>query len=106
MAKFEKGHKLAKGGKREGSGRKPDAFKEAMQTIADSPKFIAWLKGVIDGDIEADPETRIKAWREARDSGYGKPMQAIEHKGKVEQGLGEDDKNFIRASIKEFICKP
>lgn len=76
---FQKGHKpYATGGKREGAGRKPDKFKLVMQNIADSPKFEKWLRGIVDGDIPVDPETRLKAWREAKDSGYGKPMQALE----------------------------
>jgi hypothetical protein len=35
MAKFEKGHKLAKGGKRDGAGRKTNERKEAEKLVAD-----------------------------------------------------------------------
>lgn len=49
-----------------------------MRDLADSPKFHEWLRRVIEGELPVHPDTRLKAWREARDSGYGKPVQGVE----------------------------
>lgn len=96
---FQKGHKLAKGGKRTGSGRKPDEFKRIMAELASREDTIAYFNKVLkradDSDeflvlqtgvqvpIKVDADTWLKFWKEARDTGFGKATQPIEHSGDV-----------------------
>lgn len=94
---FRKGHKHAIGGVRPGAGRPTNEFKRGMQKIADSPKFYAWLRGIVEGDIAVDADTRLKAWKEARDSGYGKPTENVDMVvTKSPQEIEADSKRFER----------
>ena len=74
---FQKGNKLAAGGKRDDSGRKPDKFKQKCQELANSPAMLQWLHDIVDGRIVVDPEVRLKAWDRLADRGYGRPAQGI-----------------------------
>lgn len=80
-----------RGGRREGAGRKTNAFKDKCAALANSPKFFAWAKGVIDGtisDFRVDklgiirrvPVTvydRKELWKDVAAYGHGKPDQIV-----------------------------
>lgn len=95
-AKLKHGVIGASGGKRPGSGRKPDAFKRAMAALVSHPKTIKFIKDIIEGKavdeflvlqtgvqvpVKADADTRLKYIQYAADRGMGKVSQPIEHSG-------------------------
>lgn len=47
---FQKGHKFAKGGFREGSGKPTDKFRAKMTALSDSPAAWKFRKDVIEGN--------------------------------------------------------
>ena len=75
----------ARGGKREGAGRKPgvpNKITADIKAIAQSFGEEA-IKGLIEisRDIEAPHAARVAAFREVLDRGYGKAKQGIEMTG-------------------------
>lgn len=95
---FQKGHKLATGGKREGAGRPADWLKEKCQEIVQKEKLIEFMGDVAagkefpqlatgDGEVLLLPPS-IKDRRAATewlvDRGYGKVSQPVE--GSLEIG--------------------
>lgn len=95
MAKFQKGHKFAKGGARPGSGRKPSWFKELCQDKMRKHKLIEIAVNIAIGKPEdefitdqgeciphrAKANVRLEAIKFITEHGVGKPNQAIEHSG-------------------------
>jgi hypothetical protein len=87
----------AKGGKRPGAGRPPNWFKARMQEIASKKESCQFLEDCIDGKsvdrivtptgrvlrVPATANVRVSAWEAARDTGFGRPTQEVEHKGVV-----------------------
>jgi hypothetical protein len=77
------------GGARKNAGRKPDWFKLQCQQILSSKKFLDFCQNVIDGNditqagafgpvtAPATIKDRIRAAEFLRDSGFGKPAQAV-----------------------------
>jgi len=94
---FKKGPdpRRAKGGAREGAGRKPDWFKEKMQELATTVTAVKFLQDCIEGEAvdefitaqgeciphRAKADTRVRAWEAVADRGFGKPTQAIHQTG-------------------------
>lgn len=88
---FQKGHKLAPGGARDGSGRPPDWLRQKCQEIIDKKAVLEFLGGVVagenfeqvvnsDGEVIALPpplKDRIKASELLLDRGYGKAAQSL-----------------------------
>lgn len=88
---FKKGHKLAKGGKREGAGRKPDWLREKCQNIVSDKKIIERLAQIAAGElvdttttidgrlipVPAPMAAQVKAAAELLDRGFGKSVQTI-----------------------------
>src|SRR4051812_7820646 len=76
---FEKGHKLAKGGARPNSGRKPDMVKAlAMAALVgdDVGQYIESIKEIA-GDPEAGHKIRLAALIYLTDRILGKPKQGV-----------------------------
>ena len=79
------------GGARENAGRKTDEFKEMCRRVSDSPKFFAWAKRVIDGEImerritrdgeivsvPVSVSDRMMVWEKISAYPHGKPAQAL-----------------------------
>lgn len=88
---FQKGHKLAPGGKREGAGRTPSWFREQCQKAIEEAKGIEFARDVLagkdfpqlatgEGEVIPLPpalKERIKALEWLTERGYGKPEQPI-----------------------------
>lgn len=86
-----------KGGKREGSGRKPSEFLAECKRLASSPKFLSWAEGVLSGKpvepkatlggtvikVEATVGDKVYLWEKLAAYGFGKPSQPIEVSGEV-----------------------
>lgn len=101
---FEKGHKLAPGGAREGSGRPLGWLKDKCQDLIEKKQIIEFLADVASGEYtefvvvngekttaqrSADADVRIKAAKELLDRGFGKAPQALEVSGNVNMNLIE-----------------
>lgn len=85
------------GGRREGSGRKPDWLKERCRELIDSNKLLDYAARVAAGKEYEDRVTkdgesykvgvsthdRLHAFEILMDRGFGKPIQALEHTGSV-----------------------
>lgn len=92
---LQKGEKIGRGGKREGAGRKPDAFKQKCAELAENPKFFEWAKTVLEGDYQETKVTkegavinipvsvydRKELWKDLAAYGFGKPVQTTELTG-------------------------
>ena len=83
--------KRARGGKREGAGRKPDAFKAMCNRLINLPVFEKWAESVLRGeDVEphvtdgivtmapASVNSRTYLWKTLAEYGQGKPVSMIE----------------------------
>ena len=93
---FKKGHKLAKGGKREGSGRPADRFKEEAAKIGDPLTILRFYWNVANGEeleqvvtdagvaipTPASVKDRLKAGELFLDRTIGKVKQEMEVAGK------------------------
>lgn len=100
---FKKGHKLGHGGARLGAGAKPDWFKARCREMASSPRFLDWAQDVLDGKevsvritgeggIVMTPPTvgeRMLVWEKVKDTGFGKPPQAVDLGGEVKVSLAD-----------------
>jgi hypothetical protein len=103
---FEKGNKMAKGGKRVGAGRKPGWYKELAQKIVDRKKLIQRLGKFGAGEafetrvIEKDGATikvkeppsfgeQIQAIDKLLDRGFGKPKQEVELSGGIDVNMAD-----------------
>ena len=85
-----------RGGKREGAGRKLDAFKERCRNVVDKPSFWKWAEDVFDGKdvntkldkegckikLPADVSERVYLWEKLAAYAYDKPAQAMQVTGK------------------------
>ncbi len=93
--RFQIGHKLAKGGRREGAGRKPDKFKKKLQKIVTSAKALKFLVDAINGEhveprvtqtgviyVPASPHVRHAIWESLHDRGFGKPVDVLQMQDK------------------------
>ncbi len=104
MAKFQKGHKFAKGGVRPNSGRKPDWFRERMRKIATHKEAIKFIEDTVLGKevdefivpqtgeaiaVRAKAETRYKVWADTADRGFGRATQSVEHLGDIGLNFSE-----------------
>ena len=82
---------MPKGGKRKGSGRKPNWFKEECLKRLRRPQVLGFIDKVIDGAAvdphvtkegivrtEARPEARLDAIEFLRDTGMGKPASVLD----------------------------
>lgn len=92
---FQKGHKLATGGKREGAGRPAEWLKEKCREAG--PNLIKFLIAVANGEnmeqvvtgagetvgVPAAVKDRIKAAEIVLERGYGKVPQGLEHSGEI-----------------------
>lgn len=81
------------GGRRDGSGRKPDWLKERCKKLIDSKKLLEYVARVAAGEETEDRTTkdgdvfqvgvsthdRLTAFSLLMDRGFGKPIQALEH---------------------------
>jgi len=76
---FQKGHKLATGGKREGSGRKPDEIKKIFQDILVRSGALDRLEEIL--KTTTDNDVFLKAFALTADRGYGKAPQPVEATG-------------------------
>lgn len=99
--RFKKGHKKAKGGRREGSGRPPDWLREECRKHA--PHILEFLRQVALGEdveqvvtengetihVPAPVRERIKASEMLLDRAYGKAIQAVEMSGDMSVNLIE-----------------
>lgn len=62
----------------------PKAFKARMQGLASDPAVIARVESVLTGvkqdgtPLPVKPETFLQAWKEVKDTGYGRPGQSID----------------------------
>lgn len=77
---------MARGGAREGAGRKPGLVSEAKRTITEAAKehaekALEVLVGIA-SDGKAPAAARVSAATAILDRGYGKPSQAVELTGK------------------------
>lgn len=95
--KFKKGQE-GLGGKREGSGRPVEWFREECRRIIERGEILKFLQDVATGkDVEqrindngevlkipADVRDRMKASEMLMDRGLGKPVQQLEHSGEIE----------------------
>lgn len=94
---FQKGHKHATGGAREGAGRQPDWLKEKCREIVAKEKLIEFMGDVAagkdfpqlatgEGEVLPLPPS-IKDRRAAVewlvDRGFGKVTQPLEHSGEI-----------------------
>jgi hypothetical protein len=83
----------ARGGKREGAGRKPDAFKARCDECVDSSDWWEWVKSVFKGeDVEphttkegvvftpAGVSSRTYLWEKLAGYAKGKPVSMLELK--------------------------
>lgn len=97
---FKKGHKLAKGGPRENSGRKPDFFKRKCADLVSSPKWFAYCKSVLDGEEvvpqiyegaiinrAATPIERMHMFEKLSAYGFGKPSDTVKLEGNSNEPL-------------------
>lgn len=107
MAKglLKSGAKPAKGGRREGSGRKPDWLKEACKKILEQKKLLQYLGRVASGEeteqqvivvregnkahteveeVRCSTKDRLHAVELLLERGFGKPAQEIQHSGEVQ----------------------
>lgn len=104
MAKglLKSGAKPARGGKREGSGRKPDWLKEKCKALVDRHKLLEYLANVAAGvetqtvvvkisqfqseteEIPCDTKDRLHAVEMLLERGYGKPAMEVVHSGDVQ----------------------
>lgn len=105
MNGFKKGHKpYVHGGKREGSGRKKNEVVREIKSLAQSydaealERLAYWMRS-------DNATASVSACNALLDRGHGKAQQNVEHSGKVEQTIPDEDKDFIRKSIQEFMCK-
>lgn len=93
---FQKGHKLAPGGKREGAGRPGDWLRKYTQRIVKRDKLIARLALIARGGdipqplnngevvpIPAPVAEQRKAILDLLERGYGKVTQPLEHSGEI-----------------------
>ncbi len=93
---FQKGHKLAPGGKRKDAGRDPDWLKQQVRDIIGKDKLVQRLAQIARGDnidqplsngevvpIPAPVAEQRKAILDLLERGYGKVVQGIEHSGDV-----------------------
>lgn len=92
---FEKGHKFAKGGKREGAGRQPDWFRKRCAEIVEKKKLVEFIGRVAageevesklskDGDVVELPVSihdRLYASEMLFDRGFGKPIATAADEG-------------------------
>jgi len=83
----DRGH----GGVREGSGRKPDWFKEKCADLACSPKFFTFAEKVFNGELvepkitkeglgiymEASVGDKVYLWEKLAAYGFGKPTEIV-----------------------------
>lgn len=90
-----------RGGRREGAGRKPNAFRLKCRELANSEKYFEWAKGVIDGTILDQKMTkdgyvvelavsvgdRKELWKDIAAYGEGKPIQGVEVSGNMRVGF-------------------
>lgn len=77
-----RGGKLRHGSKKgntPGTGRPPDEFKQRMRELTTRKDVETYLERCLKGEF--GPKFFLSAWREMRDSGYGKPVQAHEVSG-------------------------
>ncbi len=110
---FKKGHKLAKGGAREGSGRPSDWLREKCGEIIKKKKLIEFLGDVAAGEdveqqinqngevlnVPASVKDRLKAYELLADRWAGKPTQALEVGGT----LNVTNTNEIKKETFEFL---
>lgn len=94
---LKSGAKPARGGKREGSGRKPDWLKTKCADLVDRNKLLEFVASVANGketevhydklgnafDAACSIKDRLHAVELLLERGYGKPVQGIEHSGQV-----------------------
>lgn len=72
----------ARGGKRPGAGRKPNAVKRMLSTQASGLLSIEDEKRLWNQFLESEDENiALKAFLAWNDRVYGKPKQAVEHSG-------------------------
>lgn len=97
MAKFQKGHKLAKGGARPGSGRDSDWLRDKCRALVEKHKLIEFVAAVASGEyvqnvvsptgeklamkVSAEVKDRLRATEMLNDRGWGKAPQALDVKG-------------------------
>lgn len=96
---FKKGNVGGRGGYREGSGRKPDEFREKCRELANSPAMLQWLQDIVDGKIQVDPDVRLKAWDRLTDRGYGKPLQQTEEMGQASRLIIVRSEDLKKAGV-------
>jgi hypothetical protein len=76
-----------RGGARPGAGRKPGAVTPAKRAIAEAAKEHAeaalTVLVTIAKDAKSPAAARVSAANAILDRGYGKPVQAVEHAGKL-----------------------
>lgn len=94
---IQKGNKIAKGGSREGAGRKTDEFRKKMQALSDSPAAWKFRKDVIEGNpieertiidlvtgkeiktlVTPSIENRRKMLADIDDRAHGQPVQMVD----------------------------
>lgn len=78
---FEKGHKLAPGGAREGAGRKPDVVKQSLADLMDSTITLADRRAILKAVVEQAKLGDVRAATFIFDRLYGKPKETIEMSG-------------------------
>lgn len=102
MAKglLKSGAKPARGGAREGAGRKPDWLKQKCAGLVDRKKLLEYVANVANGDeveryfdkvlgrtieIPCSTKDRLHAVELLLERGYGKPVQGVEVNGNIAQ---------------------
>lgn len=83
--------KAGRGGRREGAGRKPDAFKAMCDDLINMPEFKLWAQKVFRGeDVEphmsdggvvmapASVSSRTYLWKTLAEYARGKPVSMVE----------------------------
>lgn len=93
---------MARGGKREGAGRKAGAVSQAKKGLSELAQGHAenmlgvLVKIATSGESEA---ARVSAANAILDRGYGKPIQGVEHSGKdgeaIKVLIAGDDKGLL-----------
>jgi hypothetical protein len=80
---FAKGNKIASGGKRQGSGRKPEDFKTQLARLNTKDDILGQVRMMAKGQIEVSDKVRLSASLWLLEMEHGKPTQALEHSGTV-----------------------
>jgi hypothetical protein len=119
--RFEKGNKLATGGKRPGSGRKPDVVREALDDLLNKKQTIKGARGktlvqlaahtIVEALVQRDEDGQVsmvavRAAETVIDRAFGKPRMTVEVQGRgsnLLEVLAADDQAIANNLLRDVL---